>query len=426
MTTFETFCSRASELDAVDPLAHLVERFVPNPELIYLDGNSLGRLPKATVSLMEDMVLHQWGDRLIRSWNEHWIELPQKIAAKIARLVGAGEDEIFLGDSTSVNLFKLAYGVLRYNNGRKLIISDEFNFPSDLYVLQGLAESLGQGHELRILPGIDGIHPDLPLLEQNVNQQTALVCLSHVTFRSAYLYDMAAINSLAQKAGTQIIWDLSHAVGSVEVNLKETGAQLAVGCTYKYLNGGPGAPAFLYVSREFQQQLFSPIWAWFGHANPFEFSQHYEPRKDVWKYAAGTPPILSIAAIEPGLDLLLESGMQSVRQKSLSLSGLFLEAYRQFLEPLGFSLASPENPRYRGSHVSLRHSEGYRICQALIHPMDGVKPIIPDFRNPDLIRFGFAPLYNTHTEVVTTIGRLADIVNHKIYLHFDKTRAAVT
>lgn len=416
----------AHALDAADPLAPMARKFVRNENLIYLDGNSLGRLPTATAERMHTAIHHEWGNRLIRSWNEEWIGLPQRIACKLEQLAGAGQGEIFVGDSTSVNLFKLAYGVLKAQKGRKKIISDELNFPSDFYVLQGLTQSLGEGHELQILPSDDGISADLQSLEQAIDQDTALVCLSHVAFKSAYMYDMARVNAIARKAGAMVIWDLSHAIGAVPVDLRANGAELAVGCTYKYLNGGPGAPAFLYVSKTLQAQMDHPIWAWFGHAAPFSFGQQYHPRPDIWKFAAGTPPVLSLTAIEPGLDLLLEAGMDALRAKSLSLSALFLEAYYSMLQPLGFTMASPSNPDRRGSHIALRHEEGYRICQALIDPKDGSVPIIPDFRQPDIIRFGFAPLYNTHSEIVATAIRLSEIVSSKTYLSFSPTPAAVT
>jgi kynureninase len=426
MKTVSDLLNDAKVLDDADHLAYLSERFVSNNDLIYLDGNSLGALPKSTVELMSSLVNHQWGNRLIRSWNESWIDLPKRIAAKIARLTGAAEDEIFVGDSTSVNLFKLAYGVLKLQQGRSKIISDELNFPSDFYVLQGLAHGLNMGHKLLILPSADGISADMQGLECVIDQTVALVCLSHVAFKSAYMYNMAAVNAMAKNAGVMVLWDLSHAIGSVPIHLNSSGAELAVGCTYKYLNGGPGSPAFLYVRKDIQDQLDSPIWAWFGHASPFAFQQHYQALPDVWKYAAGTPPILSMAAIEPGLDLLLEAGMQALRAKSLSLSSLFLEAYHALLEPLGFQLASPANPEMRGSHIALRHPEGYRICQALINPTDEQIPVIPDFRQPDIIRFGFAPLYNTHTQVIQTALRLSAIVSAKTYLHYDPTPLPVS
>lgn len=416
----------AHALDTADPLAPMAGKFVRNENLIYLDGNSLGRLPLSTAERLNTVIHHEWGNRLVRSWNEDWIGLPQRIACKLEQLAGAGQGEIFVGDSTSVNLFKLAYGVLKAQKGRKKIISDELNFPSDFYVLQGLSKGMGEGHELLILPSEDGISADIQMLEQLIDEDTALVCLSHVAFKSAYMYDVARVNAIARKAGAMVIWDLSHAIGSVPVDLRANGVELAVGCTYKYLNGGPGAPAFLYVSNDLQPQLENPIWAWFGHTAPFSFGQQYQLRPDIWKFAAGTPPILSLAAIEPGLDLLLEAGQDALRAKSLSLSALFHEAYNAILQPLGFKLASPINPEQRGSHIALRHVEGYRICQALISPTDGSVPIIPDFRQPDIIRFGFAPLYNTHSEIATTANRLSEIVSSKTYLNYSPTPAAVT
>jgi len=425
-TIANEYLKKAVTLDASDKLAAFKTRFFEKEEISYLDGNSLGRLPLATRQLMSQIVDYQWGERLIRAWNEHWIEAPGRIAAKIAQLVGAQADEIFVGDSTSVNLFKLAYGALRMQKGRTKILSDELNFPSDFYVLQGLIDSWHNQHQLEILPSADGISADLDLLEKSIDTNTALICLSHVAFKSAYMYNMAKVNQMAERAEAMVIWDLSHAVGSVPVRLNESGAQLAVGCTYKYLNGGPGAPAFLYVSKQLQPALQSAIWAWFGHAEPFMFEQEFRPRNDVWKFAAGTPPMLSLAAIEPGLDLLLEAGTAAIRAKSISLSGLFLEMYHSLLQPLGFSLASPLHDDQRGSHIAVRHPEGYRICKALISPNSHERPIIPDFRRPDNIRLGFAPLYNSHLEVAQAALRLAEIVKNEIYLQYDSSQEKVT
>lgn len=426
MSNTEDFHRKADSLDSSDPLSGFRKRFFSGTETIYLDGNSLGRLPIDTISLMQQMVEQQWGDRLIRSWNEHWLGLPRRIAGKIARLVGAEEDEIFVGDSTSVNLYKLAYGTLSLQQGRTQILSDDLNFPSDFYVLQGLIKSHFHNYSLNILKSTDGIHAPLDQLEAALNSNTALVCLSHVAFKSAFMHDMARLNKIAACNGTKIIWDLSHAVGSVPLKLNEWGAEMAVGCTYKYLNGGPGAPAFLYVRKDLQPRMESAIWAWFGHARPFEFGLEYEARGDVWKYAAGTPPILSMAAIEPGLDLLLDAGMDALRSKSLGMSAFFYKMYKHLLEPLGFSWASPTNAHQRGSHVSISHPEGYRICKALIAPNDGNTPIIPDFRKPDIIRLGFAPIYNTHTDLAEAVARIAAIVRNSVYLEYDPSLEAVT
>lgn len=426
MTHSTDFLQRAAALDKTDKLSPFRQKFFAVEDVIYLDGNSLGRLPLASRDLINEFLDFQWGTRLIRAWNEHWIDAPGRIASKIARLVGAQPDEIFVGDSTSVNLYKLAFAVLRLQHKRSKIMSDALNFPSDFYVLQGLIDSWNGRHQLIILPSADGISADIESLNKSIDSETALICLSHVAFKSAYMYDMVIVNQLAEKAGSYVIWDLSHAVGSVPVTLNSSGAHLAVGCTYKYLNGGPGAPAFLYVSKQLQSELQSSIWAWFGHAEPFKFETEFRPRNDIGKFAAGTPPMLSLAAIEPGLDLLLEAGMLELRDKSLSLSGFFMEIFHSLLQPLGFSLASPLREAERGSHIAVRHPEGYRICKALITPSTNEKPVIPDFRRPDNIRLGFAPLYNTHSEVAEAALRMADIVKNKLYLLYDSNEQKVT
>lgn len=416
----------AAALDHADPLKHFRSRFFNTSDVIYLDGNSLGLLPLATSARLRQVVEYQWGNRLIRAWNEHWLQTPKRIAEKIARLIGAQADEVFVGDSTSINLFKIAYGVLKLQEGRTVILSDDLNFPSDFYVLQGLINSYFHHHDLKILASQDGVNAPEEEMLQAIDGTTALVCLSHVAFKSAYMYDMANINAKARSAGAKVIWDLSHAVGSVPLTLNDWGAEFAVGCTYKYLNGGPGAPAFLYVRKDLQSQIESAIWAWFGHASPFSFEQQYRPRKDIWKFSAGTPPVLSMAAIEPGLDLLLEAGLDSLRKKSLSLTTLFRQAFAEQLKPLGFEWASPTAENQRGSHVSIRHPEGYRICKAMISPENDALPIIPDFRSPDIIRLGFAPLFNKHCEVIEASERIAQIVESETYLRFDATLDAVT
>jgi kynureninase len=381
-------------LDAADPLRDFRERFVPDESgLIYLDGNSLGRLPKATVALMQDVIERQWGQRLIRSWNEGWFDLSERIGAKVARLLGAREDEVIVADSTSVNLYKLALAALeaKRDSGRATILTDDLNFPSDIYVLQGIAAHYGGEFQVKVIPSRDGIHGDAERLCAEIDESVALVTLSHTCFKSAYTYDMAAINALAREKGAITLWDLSHSGGSVVVELDNSAADLAVGCTYKYLNGGPGAPAWLYVSGEMQRLLRNPISGWMSQRNLFDFGLEYAQSAGMRGFLAGTPPMLSLAAIEPGVDLLLEAGMENLRSKSVRQSEYMVALWEEQLAPLGYTLNSPRDVAWRGSHISLGHVEGWRIDQALIHRMN----TLPDFRQPDNIRLGIAPLYNT-------------------------------
>ena len=375
----------ARELDASDPLAFARKRFrLPNG-VIYLDGNSLGALPAAAPSALADTAERQWGDDLIASWNNHeWIDWPTKIAARLAPIVGAKPTELLIADSTSVCLFKLLVAAARARPGRRTIISQKRNFPTDLYVAQGLAEMLGL--ELKALDP-DEIIPA-------IDSDTAVVTLTHVDYRSAAFYDMRAVNEAARTAGALVVWDLSHSAGAVELDLNAAGSELAIGCGYKYLNGGPGAPAFLYVAEGMQDELQNPLQGWMGHAEPFAFVDDYRPAKGILKFLTGTPSILALAALDAGLRSFDGIAMRDLAAKSRSLSKLFAsEVEARCGEEV--RLESPRDPAQRGSHVVFGHPEGYAVMQALI-----ARGVIGDFRAPDLMRFGFAPLYNSHVEMI--------------------------
>lgn len=415
---------KALELDKKDKLAQFRNQFEIGEE-IYLDGNSLGRLPKSTIGLISELTQNQWGKRLIRSWNEHWMELPSKVAAKIAQVVGAQADEIFVGDSTSINFYKLAFAALKFQETKTRIITDSLNFPTDIYVLQGLIEQQFKNHSLTIIESKDEKRITDEEIENALDENTALLTLSHVVFKSAYMYDMHKINQLAHKKGALVLWDLSHSAGAVEVNLNESGADMAVGCTYKYLNGGPGAPAFLYVRKDLQAKLMNPIWGWFSHQKPFDFTLNYEAKADIQRFSAGTPSVLSLAAIASGIDITLEAGMKNLREKSVAQTNYLIELVENLLTPLGFSIASPTNSNDRGSHVSIQHPEGYRINRAMIEPISGSPVIIPDFRPPNNIRLGIAPLYNTFEEIFMTIVRIKTIVDTGEFGRFGEERLEV-
>lgn len=401
----------ASELDAGDPLAHFRERFVvTEPDLIYMDGNSLGRLPCDSALRAGDLITRQWGTRLIRSWNEGWYTAPERIGAKIARLIGAQADEVIIADSTSINLFKLVVAALRAQRGRLRILTDNLNFPSDLYILQGAIDVLDKQHRLEILRSPDGIHGPVAELHSQLDEQVALVVLSHTTFKSGYMYDLAQITAAAHAVGALVLWDFSHSVGSVPVDVSAAHVDLAIGCTYKYLNGGPGAPAFLYIQRDWQARLRNPITGWMGQQDPFQFELAYQAAGNLRSFLTGTPPILSLALIEPGVDLLLEAGLDNLRHKSEQQSEYLIALWQALLEPLGFSLNSPRDVQQRGSHVSLGHAEGLRIDLALL-----AENILPDFRVPDNIRLGLAPLYISFHDIYTTITRLQQIVEQRLY-----------
>lgn len=421
--TIPTDAVYAAQLDAHDPLARFRESFVfDEEELVYLDGNSLGRLPKASVALAEHLVREQWGKRLIRGWNEGWFDAPERIGAKIARLIGARPDEVIVADSTSVNLFKLVVAALRRQRNRTRILSDNLNFPSDIYIVQGAINLLGGHHQLELFPSSDDIHGPADALCGALDEQTALVTLSHTVFKSGYVYDMARITAAAHASGALVLWDLSHSVGAVPLDLEAANVDLAIGCTYKYLNGGPGAPAFLYVRRELQEQLSNPITGWMGQKELFKFGFDYQPAPGLRRFITGTPTVLSLVLVEPGVDLLLEAGMEQLRAKSVAQTDYLIGLWEALLQPLGFTLNSPRAAEWRGSHISLGHAEALGIDLALIGDMG----VLPDFRAPHNIRLGVAPLYTTFTEIHTAVLRMQQIVEQRLYEKYTDVEPMVT
>ena len=386
------------KLDASDPLAFACELFVLPDGTIYLDGNSLGALPKATSPHLFDVVERQWGEDLIASWNTHgWIDWPATIAAKLAPIVGAKPSELLIADSTSVCLFKLLAAAVRARPGRNKIVTQEASFPTDLYVAQGLCGMLGL--RLEAMPAEQVLDA--------IDDQTAVVSLTHVDYKSAALYDMRAINEAAHAAGALVVWDLCHSAGAIEVDLGATGSDLAVGCGYKYLNGGPGAPAFIYVAERLQDELTNPLQGWMGHADPFAFVDDYRPVHGINRFLTGTPSILGMAALSAGIDTFDGIAMADLVAKSRKLSQLFLdEVERRCGDEV--RLASPRDPASRGSHVVFAHPDGYAVMQALI-----ARGVIGDFRAPDLMRFGFTPLYTRYADVVGAAEILAGILQNR-------------
>ena len=408
----QAWMERAQALDAQDELAEFRQQFViEDPDLIYLLANSLGRLPQATATRMAAVVQHEWGERLIRGWNEGWINLPQRVGDQLGRLLGARPGEIIVADSTSVNLFKLVVAALRARPGRTKILTDDLNFPSDLYILQGAKHAAGGEHQLEIIPSPDGIHGPLADLVQAMDENTALVALSHTIFKSGYTYDMAAVTARAHAAGALILWDVSHAAGVVPIDFQQAGGDLAVGCTYKYLCGGPGAPAFLYVREAWQNALHNPLSGWMGQDNPFAFDLQYRSAPGIRRFLTGTPAILSLAAIESGLNLVLEAGIARLRRKAERQTAFLIELWAEQLQPVGFTLKSPRPAGMRGAHVTFGHPEAMRISLALKKEMN----VIPDFRQPDNLRFAVAPLYTRYTELVDATGRLRHVVENRLY-----------
>jgi kynureninase len=403
----------ALALDAADPLARFREAFDLPLGVIYLDGNSLGPPPKTALARLADVAAREWGQDLIRSWNVNgWIDAPLRVGGKIARLIGAKPHEVAVADSTSVNLFKLAAGALSLRPDRTTILSETGNFPTDLYVLQGLSNLIPRA-QLKTAPADD--------LLTHIADDTAVVVLTEVHYKSARRWDMAALTAAAHARGALILWDLSHSAGAVATDLNGCGADLAVGCGYKYLNGGPGAPAFLFVAERHQAAIRSPLTGWMGHAAPFAFVDDFRPAADIRAQITGTPPILGLAALEAGVDLQLEADPAQVEAKGLALADLFMALAAERCSEFGVAVASDRSSR-RGLHVALTHPEGYAIVQALM-----ARGVIGDFRAPDVLRFGFAPLYLSHLDVWNAVEHLREVLATRAWdTEAFRARAAVT
>lgn len=405
------FLEKALKFDSNDSLSAFRERFFYNENEIYFDGNSLGRLPRETKKILEDTIQNDWGKDLIRSWENKWIDLPRQTSAKIADLLKVSSEEVCVADNTSTNLYKLAFGALKFQKNRKVVITDELNFPSDQYILEGLIEQSFPKHRLVKLKSDDsGQCVDIESILSAIKSDVALICLSHVLYKSAHIYDMKTINAAAEKAGVMVLWDLSHSAGAIPLNLKELGCKMAVGCTYKFLNGGPGSSAFLYLDKDLINDFQNPIAGWFSHEKPFNFEAKFTAKNSIDKFATGTPNVLSIAGIIPGVDLLLEAEMDALREKSISLSSYFIELFDVFLKDIGFELKSPIDGRHRASHVTIAHGNATNIMKYLELPDKCGRVFIPDFRPPNFIRIGLAPLYNTHMEVFLFVERLVEII----------------
>ncbi len=406
----------ATALDAADALASYRSRFViTDDDVIYLDGNSLGRMPVAAAEVLEHTARHEWADGLVRSWHE-WIDLPTRIGAIVASLVGARADEVAMSDQTSINLFKLASAAL--TDDRPDIVTDTTNFPSDIYVLKEIAARAGG--RLRLVSSDDLTGPSPDTIAPHLDNRVGLVSLSHVAFKSGAITDLASMTELAHRHGAMVLFDCSHSIGAIPVGLSEIGADLAIGCTYKHCNGGPGAPAFLYVRHDLQERIVQPIHGWWGHDAMFAFSTEYVPAPDMRRFQTGTPGVLGMRAAEPGIAMVAEAGLDAIRTKGIALGDLLEAGFDERLAPLGYSFGSPRGAANRGHHLALRHPEGHRITKALI-----ARKVIPDFRAPDNIRIGVSPLYQRHVEMPAAVAALADVVESGEHLAFD-TAARVT
>ena len=414
----DTHLDRAVRLDRADRLAGYRDRFViADPALVYLDGNSLGRLPVATRDRLR-AVVDTWGTELIGGW-DRWIEVNRAAGDVLAGIVGAAAGEVILADSTSVNLYKLACAALAVRPGRTVIVTDDDNFPTDRYVLAGIAAD--RGLTLRMV-GTDpdrGIDP--AAVTAALDGDVALLCLSHVSYRSGAVADLPALTAAAHEVGALVLWDLCHSAGAVPVGLTAAGADLAVGCTYKYLNGGPGAPAFLYVRADLQTVVRQPIWGWFGQSGQFAMGPSYDPLPDIRRFLVGTPPVLAAYAALEGARLTAEAGVEAIAAKGRALTGYAVDLVDAWLAPLGFRLASPRDPCRRGAHVTLHHPQAWQVCQAL-----KAAGVIPDFRAPDRLRLGMAPLYTRFVDVHSGLSRLRDVVGAGAHEPYPSVPAGIT
>ena len=383
----------AEKLDAADPLAQFRDRFViDDPSLNYMDGNSLGRLPIATERRLAQLIREEWGGGLVRTWDE-WLTWPGLVGDRLGdALLGAAPGQVVVSDSTTVNLYKCAAAAIDALPERRVIVTDSENFPTDRYVVEGLARE--RGLTLRMVRS-DPVEPlTAQMVSDAIDGDVALVTFSHVSFASSAIADMPAITDLVHRAGALVLWDLSHTVGSYPVELDAAHVDLAVGCTYKYVNGGPGAPAFLYVNRARQPELRQPIWGWFGQREQFEMGPAYDPEPGIGQFLVGTSPAIGVAAVDEGVKLLAEAGIGRLRAKGVALTSLLIDLHDAWLAGLGFRIGSPRDPATRGSHVALRHPEARELCASLIE-----RGVVPDFRTPDRLRFGPAPITTRFVDV---------------------------
>ena len=395
-------------LDEQDPLAPLRQQFALPEGVIYLDGNSLGARPVAALERARQVIEQEWGDGLIRSWNSAgWRDLSQRLGDRLAPLIGAGSGEVVITDTTSINLFKVLSAALQVQVGRaperRVIVSESSNFPTDLYIAEGLTRMLEQGYSLRLVDSPD----QLPAA---IDQDVAVVMLTHVNYKTGYMHDMQAVTGLIHEAGALSLWDLAHSAGAVPVELTRSGADYAIGCTYKYLNGGPGSQAFAWVAPALCNLVTQPLSGWFGHARQFDMATQYEPASGIARYLCGTQPITSLAMVECGLEVFEQTDMQSLRRKSLALTDLFIELVEQRCAGHDLKLVTPRDHAKRGSHVSFEHPEGYAVIQALI-----ARGVIGDYREPRIMRFGFTPLYTRFSEVWDAVEKLGQILDQKTW-----------
>ena len=415
----------AIEKDNNDDLKSFKSRFVNNENEIYLDGNSLGKLPVVTENDLITAVKNEWGQNLISSWNDNWLKMSEKINFKMSKLINSDNDEVLVGESTSVNLYKILYCLLDSNQYKKNLVTDCLNFPSDNYIIEGLKDHT-EKKEITILNYNNNLSCNIDILKKSIQENPGIYCLSLVTYKSSFLYPIKELNEFAENNKSIIVWDCSHAIGVVDIDVKDSKTKAAIGCTYKFLNSGPGSPSFLYVSKDILNHLQNPIKGWFGHSKPFDFENKYKPADNINKFNAGTPSVLSLIPVNTGLDLVLEAGIMNIRNKSIELGEYLIKIINIELNKFDVKITSPIESKSRGSHITIQHKEAWKICKLLIEGGNNRKRIIPDFRPENNIRLGFSPLYVSFIDLYETVIAIKDILENKEYLKIDDSKPEVT
>ena len=415
----------AKILDSKDELKKFKSEFIYPDDKLYFDGNSLGMLSKKTKENLEKVVNKEWGEDLISSWNNSWINLPNKVSEKISKILNSNGTEIYVGGSTSLNLYKLLLSIISSDNTIKSISTDNLNFPSDNYICEGICKDLNLNFNL--LEYNDSTLPDIDKLEQFIKSKKGIIVLSLVTYKSSYRYPLKKINRICKDNDSIVIWDLSHAIGAIDIDMKINEIDYAIGCTYKYLNGGPGSPAFIYINKEKQVDLESPIKGWFGHSNPFDFSKIFIQSESMSRFSSGTPHIISMSTLNSSLDMTINATTKRLENKAVDLYDFFTEIYFERLINLGFKIITPKNKDSRGSHISIIHQESWRITKCLTNPENSKeKKIIVDFRPPNIIRIALTPLYISFIDIYKACMRIIDIVESKEYESKDESKNIVT
>lgn len=415
----------AKELDAKDILKKFRNEFIYPEDKLYFDGNSLGLLSKKTKESLIEVINNEWGQHLISSWNNSWINLPKKVSKKVSIILNSNENEIYVGGSTSLNLYKLLLSLIKSSNSIKNISTDNLNFPSDKYICEGICNDYNL--KFNLLDYDNNNLPNIDVLEQFIKKNNGIIVLSLVTYKSSYRYPISKINRICQENDSIAIWDLSHAIGAIDIDMKINEIDYAIGCTYKYLNGGPGSPAFIYARNEKQIGLKSPIKGWFSHSDPFDFSKTYVQSESMNKFSSGTPHIISMSTLDSSLDITINATTKKIENKSIDLYNFFTEIFYDRLLNLGFKIITPKNKDERGSHISIVHKESWRITKCLTDPeYPGEKKIIVDFRPPNIIRIALTPLYVSFNDIFRVCIRLVQIIESNEYEKKDGSKDIVT